>query len=507
MDEAFLTLNLITRSFASLFGELSFNQAAPAGFLLVERMDIMLLGEGEFALRVFPLICGIASIFLFKRLANLVLSPGAALLALALFSVSDGLIYYSSEVKQYSTDVAATLLIALAGVELQTRQLPRRRLLVWGVAVLIAVWFSHAAAFMIVAVLAVLVVPDLLGRRRKRVRAAAAVFGPAVIGLAGALAYVATTASHLLSTYRGGTSPENVFPTGLGFFRNAAGGLINALGVPATGPEHYVRFAIGIVAVAGAVALARRNRAALALILVAAAAVVAAAGIQAYPVLTRTILFLLPFVILLVSEGVVALGSLFRDRAVLATAVLALAVLAIPAKNAGEHLVNPRQREEMKPVLRYLVDEWHPGDALYVFYRAQYAFRYYLECNCFAPWEDSPAPWTIAAPSRPGPQQYARALLSSPPDIVIAEPHARLEEYFESMASLRGRKRVWLLVTMPDPIEAALLDLLSCGGRRTDAYVRDDGEGLFHSVAVYRYDLSGWRSLLPDSCRRHVARR
>ena len=189
MDESFLALNLIDKPFSALFGQLSFNQAAPPGFLLVQRADITLFGKSEYAVRLFPLVCGISSILLFKRVASALLGRSAALIALALFSLSDGLIYYSSEVKQYSADVAVTLLIAVGGLDLSSRRPSRGRAIVWGLIGSAAVWFSHAAAFGVAAVVLVLLAADIAHRRWQVVKPAAAVLGVWLASLAVALVY------------------------------------------------------------------------------------------------------------------------------------------------------------------------------------------------------------------------------------------------------------------------------------------------------------------------------
>ena len=79
LDESWLALNIVDRPLAQLFGDLSFNQAAPPGFLLIERTSVALFGPTEYALRLFPLLCGIAALPLFARFAQSLLRPPGAL--------------------------------------------------------------------------------------------------------------------------------------------------------------------------------------------------------------------------------------------------------------------------------------------------------------------------------------------------------------------------------------------------------------------------------------------
>ena len=99
------------RSYAGLTSPLDYNQGAPIGFLLLVKASTELFGRSEYALRLVPFIFGIVSVLLFYRVARDFIVPSAVPLAVALFAILPPLVYYSSEVKQYSGDVMATLLL------------------------------------------------------------------------------------------------------------------------------------------------------------------------------------------------------------------------------------------------------------------------------------------------------------------------------------------------------------------------------------------------------------
>src|SRR3972149_226445 len=88
MDEAFLALNIADRDFAHLLEPLSLNQAAPPGFLFVQRAAFDLFGTNEFARRRFPRACGLAALPLFWLVARRVLSGPGLLVAALLFALS-----------------------------------------------------------------------------------------------------------------------------------------------------------------------------------------------------------------------------------------------------------------------------------------------------------------------------------------------------------------------------------------------------------------------------------
>jgi len=103
--EAPLAMNIVHRSYSELIQALDYIQPAPVGFSIIEKLFVEIFGNNEFALRLFPLIAGLVSLFLFLKLAKISISQKALPIALILFAVGDHLIYFSSEVKQYSSDV------------------------------------------------------------------------------------------------------------------------------------------------------------------------------------------------------------------------------------------------------------------------------------------------------------------------------------------------------------------------------------------------------------------
>src|SRR5260370_8908647 len=83
------TLFPYTTLFRSGLAErLRFDQVAPILFLWAQGVVYRLLGGTELALRLLPVLAGVASLFLFARLARLTFRPAAALLATRILPVS-----------------------------------------------------------------------------------------------------------------------------------------------------------------------------------------------------------------------------------------------------------------------------------------------------------------------------------------------------------------------------------------------------------------------------------
>src|SRR5581483_9607551 len=150
-DEAALVMNIMDDTPRQLMGRLDWGQASPPLFLWIEKGLYDALGASEYALRLVPLTASLAGLVLFALLAWRVLPPiGAA--AVALFAMADKLIWHASEVKQYSGDAfAAVLLIYLAIGARRPASIALRFLVISLVAAVLA-WFSHPAAIVFGAV-------------------------------------------------------------------------------------------------------------------------------------------------------------------------------------------------------------------------------------------------------------------------------------------------------------------------------------------------------------------
>ena len=146
-DEAFVAANFISRGYRDLLRPLDYAQICPLFFLWLELTVIKLFGFSEWSLRLIPTLSSVASVFLFAHVAGRVTRGNARLLAVAIFAVAYYPIRHGAEVKQYSTDLlAALILLALAIEWLRT---PERSLWLWALvaAVPLALGLSHPAVF------------------------------------------------------------------------------------------------------------------------------------------------------------------------------------------------------------------------------------------------------------------------------------------------------------------------------------------------------------------------
>ncbi|MGP0064243.1 MAG: glycosyltransferase family 39 protein [Isosphaeraceae bacterium] len=116
-DEACLALSLPRRGYLDLLLPLEYGQICPILFLWAELTAVKLFGFSEMALRLCPLLCGIGSVFLFRRVAGRVLEGPALLMAMAIFAVSIHPIRHSAEAKPYATDLLVALALLAMAIE------------------------------------------------------------------------------------------------------------------------------------------------------------------------------------------------------------------------------------------------------------------------------------------------------------------------------------------------------------------------------------------------------
>jgi hypothetical protein len=197
-DEAFVSVNFLKRDYLDLLRPLDYSQVSPILFLWAELTVVKLLGFTEWTLRLFPLLCSVASVVFFRHLAGRVVRGLPLLLAVAIFAVSYHPIRYAAEVKPYASDLLSALLILLAAVEWWRE--PRRVRWLWFLAAIspIALALSHPAIFVATGV-AIGLGPAVARTRQVAVRAAYGTFAASTAGAFVAL-YAVFTRSQAAAT-------------------------------------------------------------------------------------------------------------------------------------------------------------------------------------------------------------------------------------------------------------------------------------------------------------------
>ena len=379
-DELALARNIVEKPLRELLvTPLDYTQVAPTGFLLLEKAAITALGNNEYALRFLPLLCALISLPLFADVARRALAPGAALLALALFSLSPTLIGFGSQVKQYSMDVAMALAMTMLTLRWWERRVTSRGVsdtAFLGVAGFVAVWFSHTAVLVLIALGgALLLEADLSTGPRHLV----SLIPIGILWSGGSLAMLAFGTHHErrdVCLYAGILGRRihariNAVESGVAM---ALAGVPRLFSKP-TLVSACLRVAVLLMLV-GAVALIRRRRWPALVILAPLGVTLAASAAHQYPFGDRVSLFLLPFILLLLVEGIDRVRQAARPAwRPLGAIVVALAMLLATYPLYAFYPLYPKQA--MPEVLAYVQTRRQPQDAIYVYHGAGHAVGYY----------------------------------------------------------------------------------------------------------------------------------
>jgi len=155
-DEIYLSTGIVKLSLSGLLHQsLDFQQKAPIGYLLIVKVCTLLFGNNEMGLRLFPLLCGIGSLFVFLPVARFFLKPAGVIVSLIILAFAPPLVYHAVEAKQYCTELSATILLLYSYTLYQDKK-DLKSIILWGIWGAIIVWFSYSSVFILAGMACVL---------------------------------------------------------------------------------------------------------------------------------------------------------------------------------------------------------------------------------------------------------------------------------------------------------------------------------------------------------------
>ncbi|MDT7538770.1 MAG: hypothetical protein QOI82_2355 [Actinomycetota bacterium] len=373
LDEVLIADNLVHRGFGQLATKpLLHFQVAPLIWLELEHLSVVLFGSGERALRVVPLLAGIGVVWLTWVAARRLLPDVLVPVAVLLVALHPALIYYSNEVKQYSTDALVVLALGLLAhnVSSRTDDGPAlRRLVLAGV---VAVWLSHVAVLALAGISIALVIRPLLAGDRRRAIRVTLVLSPWLVSF---LASYAVTLHSVENSTEVSNYWRHTYPH-------------SALGLPgwffsrwydvAHEPLHMTLRVIGLaLLVIGLVRLVIFGGRWAVLMWSAVPFALLAAALHVYPFADRLALWLVP----LVALAIAATLPHRLDRGALIWLLVASALLTVvyaPAVGSGLlRVAQVQEVEELEPLLHQLAAHRQLSDIVLVEIGSQGPFDYY----------------------------------------------------------------------------------------------------------------------------------
>jgi hypothetical protein len=458
LDETALALNICGRSFAELLRPLDHDQAAPIGFLFIERAAVLAFGPGEVALRFFPFLASIAVLYLIHRLCAENLGRWSAVMAVALAGVMPALFYYSGELKQYSSDVASALLILVLASGSLHRGLSAQRASALALAGMVVVWISHPSVFVLAGAGTTLILKGLIVRRYRVAAIAAAVSACWLASFAVEYVFFLKDlqTNNFLADYW-----ESAFlkfpptsPADLRLYPAIGFGIFEALFHNAQA-DVDLSARMGIIMAAawmiGVATLYRQGRRGLLGLLVAPLVfAIIASMLHKYPLKSRLALFTAASTLPIITAGFSGL-MVTRDpgKRVIGGILLGCALL-LPSIQGAQFLLERPRLHDARSVLEQVARAWQPGDVVVVDPYSALPFLYYKQ---FGQVDGLDRVATISS------------------KLSLNDPEGLAEE----IARWKGRPRVWFLLdtALPDPINlsrGALKVLLDQSGERMESF-------------------------------------
>lgn len=418
LDEASLALNVLTRSFSELLQPLDWGQAAPVGFLWLERALSFHADVPDLWLRVVPWCAGAVLPWLLWRLGRRIVGTGAGALAAVAGAGSLMALRYSTEAKPYASDAAVAAVLLLLACEAAAEPLNMRRWWALSAAMVLAVPLSLPAVFVIAAVAVSLAVRAEVraSRGARMVAVPALVLAAAVFGALWISSYGAGAANPSLRAYWAPVmldlgADDRVIRVVRVFMELAW--------IPLRWTGSLVGTAVGIALWGGGLLFVARRRGADALLLAGPVLfAMAASAMGAYPLSDRLAFFAVPGVWIAQAAALVAMRNrLLSSRSIVANArtaavfvVVASAGLALwQATDADRFLRNPGSLERTRQLFA-AVDNEAAATPIYVFARSAPAW---LLATSSDEWRANPRleRWTMLAgrAGAPGYENSARA--------------------------------------------------------------------------------------------------
>ncbi|MDR0349578.1 MAG: hypothetical protein LBH90_08840 [Tannerella sp.] len=475
IDEAMLALNIINKDACDLLKPLDYGQIAPILFLQAEKLFSTLWPNTEYGLRLFPLLCFWASIFLFHRIVRKLVSDlYAKIVAISFFALGYVFIYYSNEVKQYMADVF--VLLSMFSTVLHTYKSEVKKYCILAVTGAIAVFLSNVAPIILFTCGVYLFYNEFFVTKRKRIIPLLTV---AVTWLGAFLFYYCffiyghPSENAMVDYWSGkwGFLPSNPFT--VDFYKFLA--VLSArLSAPLFFADYENRWMSGFAVcsmmflfITGIVKLIGNKQIKTVIFTCTPLLLhVFLSAFQLYPCGGRLILYTIPGIITVCVSGFgyilnrISLRLRMKQFKTVATAIVVSAVCLSLFSQF------PQKRIEMKECIKYMQQNIGKSGNVYGFFSVLFVFQYYQEIGLV----DNSVNWINDRKTKLTDDEHP-----------ILSPEDFIDLYVVRDTEMRFHHKVWLLMNRYDQEEYILGQIDSLGYKRMD-------ELKSKNASVYLYD-------------------
>jgi len=492
LDEAWLAIDISVRSIWEILGRIMLAPdmpVVPMGFAVVEYVIIRLWENHEYALRLFPLICGLGSLMLFYILIRIWLKPSSRFWPLVLFSFSGCLIVYASELKQYSTDLLVALGLYWLYARSRDNSPSMRDFLLWCSAGFWAVFFSYPSIFILAALGLMKMIrfvreKDWEGFRQQGIIGVFWVFSFAFFHWSVMSSMTSDPAMVSRAVEQDFFPAWPLFPLEtLAWLGRAVKGFIgNFLGL------QPLWASLSLFMIGGGV-LFRQNRNRFFVLVAPMVFLLVAALMHRYPFGHRFVIFAVPSVFVLMAVAIEA-GVQNSRRLIRVVSYVVAGLVAVGSLRAGAFtLLDKYSHGEYRTVIRHLGERVQPGDALFLNQSATFFYGYYYMYD--APKIRSSAVTILddRVSCDEGLRyvlfKLARNIHPHPRIIIFVKPFGDTLILDEKTLEVFGNNpRTWLLLAHYRPdMKDYTLSLADQAGKKVQEFKRKDAE-------LYLYDFS-----------------
>lgn len=378
-DELAVTFNLLNRSAADLITRpLDSEQAAPVGFVLLVKALMTIFGHSEYFLRLVAFAAGCLSLVAMQSLLSKTVGRYGNILALAAFAFSDYLIYYSAELKQYSSDVLVALILLLVFYRHLTRETDAKDFVLLAILGILAFCFSYPAIFVMAGIGITLFLHYWKDKQKLLWIVLTGVSWAAVfLALYFLLLRQQTQSSYLITFWDNLLSFMPMPPwRDITWFPKALTGLFFVV----AGLSSSLLLVLPVY-ILGLWGFWREAKWQWILALTLPVAInILVSGFHKYPFHGRLILYLLPLVFVVLGKGVDLLMHLIPNRVLANLAFAGLLILFLRPVVSTVHsylFTQDYLRDDLKPVMAFVRDNRQDGDILYLYHYTAQPFTYY----------------------------------------------------------------------------------------------------------------------------------
>jgi hypothetical protein len=378
-DELAVTLNLINRSAVELVTKpLDYEQAAPFGFLLLLKALVATFGSSEYVLRLLAFVAGCISVLLMQNLLTKTGGKYGNIFALAAFAFSDYLIYYSAELKPYSTDVLLCLILLLVFYQHLSKETTLKDFVLLAALGTLALCFSYPALFVLIGMGVTLMLHYWRSKQKLLwVILSGVLWTGTFLALYWFLLRHQTNDPYLITFWDNLLSFMPMPPwRQLSWFPKALSGLFFVV----AGLSSNLVLVLPIYLL-GLWGFFKEKKWQWALTLTLPVALnVLVSGFQKYPFHGRLILYLLPLIFLVLAKGIDFLIALIRNQTVanITFATLLFLFLNPIIRTTNSYLITRDYlREDLKSVFSFMEKNKQDGDLVYLYHFVGPEFLYY----------------------------------------------------------------------------------------------------------------------------------